>query len=113
MAYTEHDYTTEIVCPWCGNIYTDSSEYSPDDECIGLMECDECGKGFYATRNISITYSTDCAEYGDCKHCGKHDVMTSMHSSIGKYEGLCPRCGDKEKQRLKNKCAEELRAFRL
>lgn len=55
----DHDCTDEIVCPGCGVEWGDSWEVRSDDEDLGEQECDECGCQFYATRNISVSYSTE------------------------------------------------------
>ena len=54
----DHDYTDAIVCPHCGRVEFDSWEIMPDKEDLGDFECVICGKTFYATRNVSVTYST-------------------------------------------------------
>jgi transcription elongation factor Elf1 len=52
------DGTDEIVCPHCGEVFTDSWEYGRDED-IGEVECGECEKTFYARRNISISYTSE------------------------------------------------------
>ena len=97
----DHEYTKNIVCPYCGHEDKDSFEVEPDNEDLGLLECDDCGKHFYATRSITIDYCTEKATYGTCKHCGKENVpVEDYHSSCGSYEGLCTACGYKETRRL-------------
>jgi hypothetical protein len=65
------------------------------------MECDDCEKSFYATRNISITYSTEKARYGTCAGCGQNDVPIENHSaSYGSYKDLCVPCGYKRQEQL-------------
>lgn len=96
----DHEYTKEIVCPYCGYEFLDSFEIGSDEEDLGLIECDECGKHFYATRNMEITYSTEKPKEGVCKHCGEEGVIEDYHSTTGSYEDLCPSCGKKEKSRL-------------
>ena len=113
MSQIDHEYTDEIVCPYCGLEHGDSWEVSPDNNDIGLIECedDECGKSFYATRNIEVTYSTQKATYGTCKHCGDKDVpVENYNSSLGQYEGLCVDCGQKELRRLEQEYDKEMRA---
>ena len=39
----DHDYTDEIVCPYCGYKVRDSHDVSGNNE-DGDYECDECGK---------------------------------------------------------------------
>ena len=91
--------TPEIVCPHCGYQIQDSWEITQDGENLGLMDCEGCGKSFYAFRNVTVTYSTKKPEYGTCKACGEEDVVIEdWHSSVGQYKGLCPICGE-QKQR--------------
>lgn len=55
----DHEYTDEVVCPYCGYEYGDSWVYfSRNDEAVKI-ECDECGKCFRASQNVSVDYSTD------------------------------------------------------
>lgn len=104
----DNEYTNEIVCPFCGYEFCDSWEYGSDsNEDLGLIECPECEKEFYAIRHISISYSTEKAKYGTCKKCNAENVvLTDYHSSIGAYEGLCTKCGDEEKQKIYKKLIE-------
>lgn len=105
----DHRYTDNVVCPWCGYIDINSWEFKSDDDDLGLIECGECGKEFYATRHVSVNYSTKKARYGTCLSCGKEDmVIESWHSGFGKYENLCLRCGLEEKKRLIDKYIKEL-----
>ena len=50
----DHEYTDEIVCPYCGYEHGDSWE-APDD---GEDECAECGKTFRFERDYTIRYVT-------------------------------------------------------
>ena len=110
MENIEHEYTDEIVCPYCGYEFGYSYEY--DDgylEDCGLVECGECDKEFYAIRNISITYSTIKANYGTCKGCGTENiVLEDLTSSIGSYTSLCKICGRKELAKNLKKYFDEL-----
>lgn len=51
----DHEYTREIVCPYCGCEFSDSWEYG-DGEDIGEVECECCEKEFFVSRVIDITY---------------------------------------------------------
>ena len=51
----DHDYTNEIVCPYCGYEHGDSWEVSDDE---GKMDCHSCEKEFKYQRDITIDYST-------------------------------------------------------
>ncbi len=48
-----------IICPYCGYKCPDPSEEEPGQEDIGELVCSHCEQDFYATRNVSITYSTE------------------------------------------------------
>ena len=48
----EHEYTDEIVCPWCGYEYGDSWEWDNDDS----LDCWECDKPFKYERHVEVTY---------------------------------------------------------
>lgn len=54
----DHEYTGEIVCPYCGYEFSDSWEISGND---GSLVCEECGKKFRYERHVSIMYSTSKA----------------------------------------------------
>jgi transposase-like protein len=51
----DHEFTDEIVCPYCGYEHGDSWEEHDDR---GDLECQGCGKKFCYERNISVDYST-------------------------------------------------------
>ncbi|QVK17752.1 hypothetical protein KHQ81_13005 [Mycoplasmatota bacterium] len=112
MNELKHKYTNEIVCPYCGYEFSDSWEFDGDED-LGLIECEECDKSFYATRDIEITYSTQKAKYGTCKVCGAKEVVLENYcSSMGNHDHMCLRCGEKEKQKLRKKYFEELESYK-
>lgn len=97
----DHEYTDEIVCPYCGHVFSGSWEENSNKEDLGLLECEECDRSFYASRIITVSYSTEKANYGTCKHCKTNDVVIEKYTStLGKYDGLCLECGVLEKERL-------------
>ncbi len=51
--------TDEVRCPYCGYTHEDSHEFfaSGGDQ-RDEIECIECGKKFWATRNISVYYNS-------------------------------------------------------
>lgn len=54
----DHEYTDEVVCPYCGEKASDSWEF--DDE--GITECGWCERGFRYERHIEVTYCTERIE---------------------------------------------------
>lgn len=48
------EYTSEVVCPWCGYEYHDSWEFSNE----GNEICPECFGEFEYWRDITVDYST-------------------------------------------------------
>ena len=51
----DHDCTPEVVCPYCGNQFSDSWDFADEDE----MDCDECGNTFSFTRDVDVTYNSE------------------------------------------------------
>jgi len=83
----DHEYTDEIVCPYCGDITSDSCEYDDND---GEIECEECGKTFRYSRNISVDYCSnkDC-ELNKEEHKWR---LVQVHPSFDYVE--CTVCGE-------------------
>lgn len=57
----DHEYTENVVCPYCGWEDTDSQEIdfgSGSDETTEL-DCGECGEIFIAHRIVTVDYSTE------------------------------------------------------
>ena len=104
----KHEYTRNIVCPYCGYEDINSWEEKLNEEFSGLIECGSCDKCFYVERHITVKYSTEKARYGTCQHCAGKDVLIGDHRfTIGTYEDLCTECGYKEEQRLRIKYMED------
>lgn len=58
MSEIEHEYTHDIVCPYCGHKFDDSWEYG-DIQSGMEIECDKCDKTFRAYSIVDISYSTE------------------------------------------------------
>jgi transcription elongation factor Elf1 len=60
MPEIDHDYTTEITCPYCGHKVRDSWEYTEalEDGDTELIQCGECERDFLAELSVSVSYST-------------------------------------------------------
>jgi len=56
----DHQYTTLIVCPYCGHKDIDSWERTTELKENGeqLYECGSCGEEFYAQVDIEVTFTT-------------------------------------------------------
>jgi len=52
MSSFETEYTSEIVCPYCGYEYEDSWEFEPD---VSTLDCERCGKTFRYERVVTST----------------------------------------------------------
>ena len=50
-------YNSAIICPFCGQIFTDSWEDAPDED-GNDVSCGSCGREFYANKSISVYYSS-------------------------------------------------------
>jgi hypothetical protein len=58
----DHDFTDNIICPYCGAEFYDCHEYWNHDAGDGStmeIDCDICKKIFEVTMNVDVTYSTD------------------------------------------------------
>jgi hypothetical protein len=55
-----HEYTDEAVCPHCDQAESDSWEidlgFAMDGE--GVTSCNSCGKDYFLSRHVSISYSS-------------------------------------------------------
>ena len=69
MTEIEHEYTNEIVCPYCAYEYSDSWEFNEGNKTDGQIKCDGCNKTFNYSTDIEVTYITSKIE---CKE-GQHD----------------------------------------
>lgn len=49
----DHEYTTNVVCPWCGHEFSDCFEWPDSDD---GDDCTECGKRYSYYREVSISY---------------------------------------------------------
>ncbi len=75
----DHEYTDEIVCPYCGESDNESYEYA-DPDC-GETECGFCERSFNYSVHISIEYSTET----DCSTEGKFHVWLGPYR-VFEYE---------------------------
>ena len=56
----DHEFTRNIICPYCGYEDEDSWETEPDEQgCLGSIACGKCGREFKAYRYVDVTYSTE------------------------------------------------------
>lgn len=94
-------YEYEITCPWCRYEFCDSWEVESGEEDLGLQDCPDCGKAFFARREIDITYVTEPCKYGTCVNCGKANTPLLCASGfLGSYEDLCIECAEKESKAM-------------
>lgn len=85
----DHEYTDDIVCPYCGAEFLDSWEYKDDD----FPVCD-CGKRFISRRDISVSYTTEkcpCLN-GEAPHVWHHMAIELDSKTIFKHRYMCRGC---------------------
>jgi DNA-directed RNA polymerase subunit RPC12/RpoP len=88
MTEIDHEYTDEVVCPYCGFEYGDSYEFFTGCHENSEAQCEGCNKYFAMTRNVSVDYSTS-------KMCDKnkeeHEYKDFEYKGE-KYQ-VCQKCG--------------------
>jgi hypothetical protein len=57
MEDIEHDFTSDIVCPYCGYTYCESHQYNHDDG--DKITCDDCDSVFFVSIHHNVNYSTE------------------------------------------------------
>jgi DNA-directed RNA polymerase subunit RPC12/RpoP len=86
----DHEYTNEIVCPYCGAEFSDSLEFGDDD----YPECEECGKKFISRRDISVSYITKkspCLN-GEEPHIWRSISIELSGNVLFKHRYVCIKC---------------------
>lgn len=61
MAEFDNYHVEEIVCPYCGHVYSDSWELSRNVQSNGEIirtDCEECGKPFEVMVEWELRYTT-------------------------------------------------------
>jgi DNA-directed RNA polymerase subunit RPC12/RpoP len=58
MSGIDHQFTDEIVCPYCGYKFRCSSDIVSDGT-SGTARCEECDKDFEWDANWTVTYTTE------------------------------------------------------
>ncbi|MFA5766509.1 MAG: hypothetical protein WC919_01120 [Candidatus Paceibacterota bacterium] len=58
MAEIDHEFTREIVCPYCGYVHSESYDFGNGGEEDSETECGRCDRKFNWSRMISVSYST-------------------------------------------------------
>ena len=55
----EHEFTVNVVCPWCGHRERDSWDRHMNDGDCEEDDCSACLKPFMVSCIVSIEYSTE------------------------------------------------------
>jgi transcription elongation factor Elf1 len=110
MQDSKHEYTNEIICPYCDYKFNDSWEYNQDGE-DQTINCKNCNDKFNLSVNISVDYSTtkiNCEDNNeihdykldqyylfDRKYLG-NDKWEQLPKSEFKYKRIeiCTKCDD-------------------
>ena len=83
MNKINHEFTNNLVCPWCGEEDEGSWEYEPGEEDLGVIDCVGCEKPFHAERIFTTKYSTQKVALGTCQKCGEENVpLKSRNDTI-------------------------------
>jgi hypothetical protein len=85
----DHEYTDEIVCPYCGAEFRDSWGYGDHD----FPECD-CGKKFISKRDIDVTYITEkcpCLN-GEAPHVWHSMAFEMLGKTVFEHRYMCLEC---------------------
>jgi len=59
MTEIDHEFTREVVCPWCGYEHNDSWDRSMSDGDCNEDDCGKCGKPFTVSCIVTVEYSTE------------------------------------------------------
>lgn len=92
----DHEYTREIVCPYCGQKERDSWEFHDN---YGTTECGSCGNHFSYSRDVDVTYNTSklCKENNQEHQWDEWKWVEPWTSRGAQYEGFwhrnCSVCG--------------------
>ena len=54
---TDTDYTSDIICPYCGKKFNDSWQFNDFDGCEIL--CNDCDNDFILNVDVEVTYCTE------------------------------------------------------
>lgn len=85
METFKHDFTDEIICPYCGYQFQDSYEHGEYSD--NILECGDCEKNFSFEKNISVSYSTS-------KHCESNNITHNWYLDFThKYDQSCAASG--------------------
>lgn len=91
----DHEYTDEIVCPYCGHEQSDSWELKHNE---GEDFCGSCEKKFTYIRDISVSYSTkQCS----CLNGESPHNLKKLYVWNGKNKMKCRECSHEEWQDFK------------
>ena len=92
----EHEYTDEIVCPWCG--YEKGDSWECDDE-EDDRECGECGKVFGYNRIITVAYTSYKKKCEKCEYVldtDRYGPNPYIYDGRNWTIYICKECQDEE-----------------
>ena len=90
MDEINHQYTSELVCPYCGHEHTDSWELADTQD---RYDCESCSKRFSYTSEITRTFTSKAVP---CLNGAPHDFK--------KMVGLDPLYPDAKRCKWCGKC---------
>ncbi len=106
----EHEYTNEIVCPYCGYEFNDSWEFNRDES--GETDCPECDRKFKYSVNITVDYSTSKMNCKEIKEEHEYEIdryykRNRKYLGNDKWEDLSEEQVQYKKIEICKKCDNE------
>lgn len=92
MRDIDHDFTDEIVCPYCGDRKSDSWKWVQGD---GNEQCSSCKMNYFYFRHVIVKYSTSKAS---CLNGEPHKLSDWIEPVKGIFYRYCKDCGKSERK---------------
>ena len=84
--YTDKCDDTDSICPYCeGRYQPEAEDYDEEDH---EVDCDDCGKKYYAHQSYSVTTFTS----PDCELNGEDHNWEMIKLNNGKQHEFCTIC---------------------
>jgi hypothetical protein len=88
MTEIDHEYTSELVCPYCGHPHEDDGEMNE----AGDHQCSSCDKHFKYEVDYSVSYTS---RQVPCMNGEPHNWKTEPYPGFPEYK-RCKACDKRE-----------------